>query len=99
MKGRADLLIVAVVMMPFVALGAMLYALVPGLVSVWRLSRRQARWLTLVALVEHVRRELDEERDARRDLAGKAWRDPSDCPGWDAERPAPSDANDTEVSP
>lgn len=62
-------IVVAIVLAPFVALGAALYALAWGVAAVWRLSRGVTRDMTLLALVE-----LDEDRAARRELAGKAWR-------------------------
>lgn len=74
MSDRWDMIVVAIVLAPFVALGAALYALAWGVAAVWRLSRGVTRDMTLLALVEHARAELDEDRAARRELAGKAWR-------------------------
>lgn len=74
MSDRWDMVIVAIVLAPFVALGAALYALAWGLATVWRLSRGVTRDMTLLAVVEYARAEMDEDRAARRELAGKAWR-------------------------
>ncbi len=67
--------LVALALCPFVALGMLIVCVARVPVRVWRESRGIVRDLELQPLVEEARGELDEERAARRSLAGKAWKE------------------------
>lgn len=67
--------IVALALCPFVALGMLIVCVCTFPRRVWRESRGIVRDLELQPLVQQARGELDEERAARRSLAGKAWKE------------------------
>ena len=73
MSKHWDLALAALFLLPFVAVGAALYALLWGLTHAWDRSRVVVRNLSLTAVTNIARRELEEDEATRRNLAGSAW--------------------------
>lgn len=67
--------LIALGLCPFVALGMLIVCVCTFPRRVWRESRGIVRDLELDPLVAVARAELDEERAARKSLAGKAWKE------------------------
>lgn len=75
MTERWDMLLAALVLAPFVALGAIIYAILRGIAHAWAMSRGVVRDLTMLGIEHEAAREIEEDREIRRSLAGKTWRD------------------------
>lgn len=75
MTERWDMLLAALVLAPFVALGAIIYAILWGVAHAWAMSRGVVRDLAMLGIEREAAREIEEDREVRRMLAGKTWRD------------------------
>lgn len=85
---HVDLLVAAVLLAPFVAVGAVLYAVLWGVAHAWHRSRVVVRDLTLFAAVRIARDEMAQDEAVRRSLAGAAWVEPVRAEDIDTEHGA-----------